>query len=380
MISQANPGASYLAHRDAVDAGIRRVLESGSFVLGTELAGFEREFAEYIGCRHGIGVANGTDAIELALRACGVGTGDLVLTVSHTAVATVAAIERCGATPVLVDVDPKTYTMDPSSLEQAVRVLDSRSSPIAGRPKAVVPVHLYGQAADLEAITHIAQRRNLLVVEDCAQAHGATLDGKKLGTFGLAAAFSFYPTKNLGALGDGGLVVTSSERVAERLRLLREYGCRERHVSDVPGVNSRLDELQAAILRAKLPHLDADNSRRQAIAAQYSQSLPAGRIAGPTTRRGGTHVFHQYVVRLESRDELREFLQAREVSTHIHYPVPVHLQPAYRDRLPCLVPLAASERAAREIVSLPMYPELPAGEVVTVIAHLNAWLGLPIAR
>jgi dTDP-4-amino-4,6-dideoxygalactose transaminase len=379
MIPQASPRANYLAHREPIEAAIRRVLESGCFVLGPELAAFEREFAEYIGCSHAVGVANGTDAIELALRAGGVAPGDLVFTVSHTAVGTVAAIERCGATPALVDIDPHTYTMDPASLEQAVRAMDRRSSP-AGTPKAVVPVHLYGQAADLGAIADIARRRNLVLIEDCAQANGAALDGRRLGTFGLAAAFSFYPTKNLGAMGDGGLVVTSSEGVAERLRMLREYGRRERYVSDIPGVNSRLDELQAAILRAKLPHLDADNTRRQAIAALYTRSLPADRLTGPITRQGGTHVFHQYVVRAEPRDALREFLMSQGVTTLIHYPVPVHLQLAYRDRLPRVVPLPETERAAREILSLPMYPELAADDVAAVIAHLNTWPGLPVAR
>lgn len=380
MIPQADPRANYLAHREAIDAGIRRVLDSGHFILGQELAAFEQEFAGYIGCAHGVGVANGTDAIELALRACGVGPGNLVLTVSHTAVATVVAIERCGATPVLVDIDPHTYTMDPASLEQALRTLDRRSSSIAGRPKAVVPVHLYGQAADLDAIGDIARQRNLALIEDCAQAHGATLDGRTLGTFGVAAAFSFYPTKNLGAMGDGGLVATSDDEVAERLRLLRQYGWRERHVSDVAGVNSRLDELQAAILRAKLPHLDADNARRRAVAAQYTQSLPADKLTGPATRRGCAHVFHQYVIRVEPRDTLRAFLKSQGVGTLIHYPVPVHLQPAYRHRLASVVPLPATERAAREVLSLPMFPEIQVDDVAAVIAHLNAWPGLPVAR
>lgn len=380
MIPQANPKASYLAHREAIDAGIRRVLESGWFLVGQELAAFEKEFAEYVGCAHGVGVASGTDAIELALRGVGVGTGDIVFTVSHTAVATVAGIERAGATPVLVDIDAESYTMDPASLDQAIQALGARSSAVAGTPRAVLPVHLYGHPADLGAIAEIAQRHQLVLIEDCAQAHGAMLDGRRLGAFGLASAFSFYPTKNLGAIGDGGLVVTSSEAVAERLRMLREYGWRERYVSDIPGVNSRLDEIQAAILRAKLPHLDADNARRRAIAALYDRSLTAGHLTKPVTRRDRTHVFHQYVVRSASRDELRDYLKAHGVGTLVHYPVPVHLQPAYRDRLPRVVPLQATERAAREVVSLPMFPELPPHDVATVIERLNTWPGLSVAR
>jgi dTDP-4-amino-4,6-dideoxygalactose transaminase len=372
VIPQTNPQANYLAHRDSIDAAIRRVLEAGWFILGQEVRTFEQEFAAYVGCRFAAGVANGTDALELALRASGIGPGDVVLTVSHTAVATVAAIERAGASAVLVDIDPDTYTMDPKSLAQAIGHMGLRSSPWAGRLKAIVPVHLYGHAAELDAILSLAGEHDLVVVEDCAQSHGATFNGRRLGTFGLAASFSFYPTKNLGALGDGGMVVTSDEGVAERLRMLREYGWRQRYVSDVPGVNSRLDELQAAVLRAKLPHLDADNARRQAIAAEYQRALGNGKVTAPVTRPGCTHVFHQYVIRTPSRDALREELKARGVGTLIHYPMPVHLQPAYRDRLPPVVPLQASERAALEVLSLPMFAELQPNDVDAVIAHLNA--------
>lgn len=374
MIPQTSPKASYLAHQQAIDAGIRRVLESGWYLFGQEITQFEKEFATYLGGAHAIGVANGTDAIELALRACVVEPGDVVFTVSHTAVATVAAIERAGAIPVLVDIDPRTHTMDPGSLEQAIR--GSR----AGKPKAVLPVHLYGQAADLGAIAELARRHGLLLIEDCAQSHGARLDGRLLGTFGLAATFSFHPTKNLAALGDGGVVATSDPEVAQRVRLLREYGWKERYVSDVPGVNSRLSELQAAVLRAKLPGLDADNGRRQAIAARYTESLTDERFTRPFTRSGATHVFHQYVLRTEARDELQKFLQSRGVATLIHYPMPVHLQPAYRERLAPVVSLEQSERAAREVISLPMFPELSDADLATVIEHLNTWSHLPVAR
>lgn len=365
MIAQCDLAAGYLAHRDAIDAAVRRVLESGWYILGQEVAAFESEFAAYIGVAHGVGVGNGTDALALALRAVGVAPGDLVATVSHTAVATVAAIEMVGARPLLVDIEPETFTMDPASLERALR-----EAP--GRVAAVVPVHLYGQAADLAAIARLAGRHGAALVEDCAQAHGAMLDGRRLGTFGDAACFSLYPTKNLGALGDGGIVVTKDEAVAARLRELREYGWRERYVSHVAGVNSRLDELQAAILRAKLPALDRENARRAEIAAGYDAGLAGSGLALPVRRPGASHVFHQYVVRAPARDALRERLRAAGIGTNIHYPVPVHLQPAYRGRV-LLAPggLPASEAAAREVLSLPMYPQLDDDAVRRVTAVLR---------
>jgi dTDP-4-amino-4,6-dideoxygalactose transaminase len=365
-IPQTDPKAAYLAQRRDIDAALARVLEGGWYILGQEVAAFEREFAHFIGRRHGIGVANGTDALVLALKALGVGPDDYVVTVSHTAVATVAAIELAGAKPLLVDVDPATFTLDAAEF---TRVLAAPP----GRIAAVVPVHLYGQAADVDAILGLARKHGVKVLEDCAQCHGARWRGGRLGSLGDIAAFSLYPTKNLGALGDGGIVVTDDEALAASVRALREYGWRERYVSDTTGMNSRLDELQAAPLRVKLGALDADNARRQAIAAAYDAGLQGPDLALPLRRAEATHVYHQYVVRSPRRDALRAALKARGIGTNVHYPVPVHLQPAYRGRI-AEGPsgLAESERAAREVLSLPMYPQLGDAEVDRVIAAVRA--------
>src|SRR5229473_1873448 len=278
-IPQTDPKAAYLAQRREIDVALARVLQGGRYILGAEVAAFERAFAAYIGVRHALGVANGTDALVLALRALGIGAPDYVVTVAHTAVATVAAIELAGAKPLLIDIDPATYTMDAAELS---RVLDAPP----GRIGAVIPVHLYGQPADLDAILPLARRHRVPVIEDCAQCHGAALAGRRLGSVGDVAAFSFYPTKNLGALGDGGAVVTGDDALAERVRALREYGWRQRYVSDIAGTNSRLDELQAAILGVKLAALDADNARRAAIADAYDAGL-AGLPLGLPARRPG---------------------------------------------------------------------------------------------
>src|SRR6516225_4246976 len=276
-IPQTDPRAGYLAQRPMVDAAIARVLEGGLYVLGREVEIFEAAFAAFVGTAYAIGVGSGTDAIELALSACGIGSGDLVFTVSHTAVATVAAIERAGATAVLIDVEPGTYTMAPRELLRALRV------PPPGRPAAVLPVHLYGQPADLSALSDIARRHGLRLIEDCAQSHGALSRGRPVGSFGDIACFSFYPTKNLGALGDGGMVVTNDLSLATASREIREYGWRERFISARIGINSRLDAIQAAILGVKLGRLPADNTRRQAIAGRYDSGL-ADLPLGPPVR------------------------------------------------------------------------------------------------
>jgi len=351
-VPQTDPRAGYREHQTEIDAAIRGVLDSGRYILGPEVEHFEREYAAYVGVNHTVGVANGTDALELSLRACGVGAGDLVFTVSHTAVATVAAIESAGAIPVLVDIDPATYTMDPGTLAAAL------ANPPPGRPKAVVPVHLYGHPADMPAILEGARRHDLLVIEDCAQSHGAALNGRMTGVWGDIASFSFYPTKNLGALGDGGMVATGSPALAERVRLLRQYGWRERYVSDSSGGNSRLDELQAAVLRVKLRYLDGENARRRYLARAYDALLKSTELVLPSVRPGARHVYHQYVVRLPRRDELGIHLREAGIGTGIHYPVPVHLQPAYRGRLPLGTPLPVTEQVAGEILSLPMFPQL----------------------
>jgi dTDP-4-amino-4,6-dideoxygalactose transaminase len=366
-IPQSNPLANYLAHRDEIDEAIRRTLESGWYILGVEVASFEKEFAAYLGASHAVGMSSGTAALYLALRACDIGPGDTVLTVSHTAVATVAAIELTGATPLLVDIEPAFFTMSVDALEETIRGYQ-------GTLKAVVPVHIYGHPAQMTDIMRIAARYGLRVIEDCAQAHGAEWEGRKVGTFGDVAAFSFYPTKNLGALGDGGAVVTGDEDLARRLRMLREYGWEQRYVSKTAGVNSRLDELQAAILRVKLCHLDEDNRRRAKAAAFYSSALTAHEgLTVPESSSLARHVYHQYVIRAEAREALRTFLREHGIGTAIHYPVPVHQQPAYAGRLPIPAPLRETELAAREILSLPIFPEISEDQLTNVIGRIRDW-------
>ena len=369
-VPQTDPRAAYLAQRTAIDAAIARVLDGGVYVLGREVEVFEAAFADFVGVSYAIGVASGTDAVEIALRACGIGSGDLVFSVSHTAVATIAAIERAGATPVLVDVEPGTYTMAPRELLRAVQ------SPPAGRPAAVLPVHIYGQPAELSALTEIARRCGLRLIEDCAQSHGALYRGRSAGSFGDIACFSFYPTKNLGALGDGGMVVTNDPVLAAALREIREYGWRERYVSARGGINSRLDPMQAAILGVKLRSLAADNARRQAVADRYDTGLTGLPLALPARRPQATHVFHQYVIRVAERDALRDVLQAAGIGSGIHYPVPVHQQPAYRGRLACGPSgLGVTERAALQILSLPIYPQIPDAGVDRVVAEIRSFFG-----
>lgn len=360
LILFSNPGAQTQSHRAAIDDAIARVLDSGWYVLGQEVAAFEREFADYLGCAHAIGVNSGTDALQLALRGLGVGAEDEVVTVAHTAIATVAAVELAGANPVLADIDPDHYTLAPAALEAA----------ITPRTKAVVVVHLYGQPADMDAILAIARRHGLKVVEDCAQATGARYKGRRVGTMGDAGCFSFYPTKNLGAIGDGGAVVTQYDALAGRLRSLREYGWRGERVSHVPGLNSRLDEMQAAILRAKLPFLDADNARRRAIADRYDAGL-ADMLPPPARRAECEHVFHLYVVRLADRDGLLTRLKPHGIGASVHYPLAAHQQPAYAGRLLGAGNLPETERAVGSILTLPIYPELTNDEVDSVIAAVR---------
>jgi dTDP-4-amino-4,6-dideoxygalactose transaminase len=363
MIPVFDLRGQYDSIKDEIDVAVFRVLERGRFILNEEVASFEQEFAAYCGVSHAVGVGSGTEALHLALLACGVGPGDEVITVSHTAVATVAAIELAGARPVLVDIDSVRYTLDPAQIEAA----------ITPRTKAVIPVHLYGCPADLASILEIAQRHNLFVVEDCAQAHGAVYQGRRVGAWGDIAAFSFYPTKNLGAYGDGGAVVTDDPSLAERARLLRQYGWRERYISSLKGLNSRLDELQAAVLGVKLRHLEAWNERRRRLATLYADGLAESGVVLPHELEDVTHVYHLYVVRHPRRDDLRAFLHERGIGTLVHYPVPVHLQPAYHDLGYAAGDLPVTESAAREVLSLPMYPELRDGEVAVVSEALLAF-------
>jgi dTDP-3-amino-3,4,6-trideoxy-alpha-D-glucose transaminase len=357
--------AQYLAQKPDIDAAVARALESGWYILGKETAAFEAAFAAFCGVGGCVGVNSGTDALQLALRACGIGPGDEVITVAHTAVATVAAIRMTGATPVLVDIVSDTYTMDPAALEDAI-------SPAT---RAVIPVHLYGHPAALEEIAALCARRGLWLIEDCAQAHGAAYAGKPAGSFGHLACFSFYPTKNLGAIGDGGAVVGSDASLLDKVRLLREYGWTPaaRYISQVEGINSRLDELQAAILRARLAHLEADNAARRTLAAHYADLLPPG-VVKPVERPGCRHVYHLYVVRVPERDRVRARLAEAGVGTAIHYPVPVHMQPAYRSGAVVARGLHATERAAEEILSLPLHPALTEEQVRKVAETLASVL------
>ena len=360
-IPQVDPRANYLAHKDEIDAAIARVLTSGRYILGQEVSTFEQEFAGYIGVKFGIGVGSGTDALHLALRACGVGAGDEVITVSHTAVATAAAIELSGAKPVFIDIESDTFLMDPSGIEKAV----------TPRTKAILPVHLYGNVAEMERILDVANRYGLHVVEDCAQSHGARYKERRSGAWGTVAAFSFYPTKNLGALGDGGMVVTNDPELATRVRSLREYGWHQRHVSETAGLNSRLDELQAAVLRVKLRYLDGSNEERRRRARRYTQRLQGADIRCPSVREHVDPVYHLYVIRTQERDSLRDFLRGQGIQTLIHYPVPVHLQNAYK-QLGCDPgDLPVTEECSRQILSLPLYPEMPESEIEEVSSQIG---------
>lgn len=365
MIPCSNPLAQYLAQRTEIDAAIARVAQSGWYILGAEVRAFESEFAAYVDARHGIGVGSGTEALHVALAACGVGSDDEVVTVSHTAVATVAAVELAGARPVLVDIEPNYYTLDLRGVERA----------LTPRTKAIIAVHLYGQPADMDAIMNVAGRRGIRVIEDCAQAHGARFRGRRVGGIGDVGCFSFYPTKNLGALGDGGMIVTRDDQIAERARLLREYGWSERYTSAIAGWNTRLDELQAAILRVKLVRLDAANTARRRLADRYNAGLAGLPLVLPARRPQTEHVFHLYVVRTAARDALLAHLKRSGVGALIHYPIPVHQQPAYVGRLGGAQTLPQTEAIAREVLSLPMFPELSEDEQSETIAAVRRFFG-----
>lgn len=344
-----------------LDAVIHATLESGWFVLGKRMEQFEDEFARYCGARFGVGVGSGTEAIHIALRALGAGGGDEVITVANTCVPTVSGVSFANATPVLVDCHPHSYTMDPDRLETA----------ISPQTKVIMPVHLYGQSADMDPILDIARRRGIWVLEDCAQAHGTEYKGKKAGTLGDAAAFSFYPSKNLGAFGDAGMVLTSDEELARKMRMIRNYGQERRYYHSIKGFNSRLDDLQAAILSLKLPRLDGWNARRRAIAAMYAGGISNPLVRLPEEMPYGRHVYHLYPIRTAHRAALQEHLAARGIGTLIHYPVPIHLQESYADLGKPRGSFPESEAHADEELSLPMYPELTDDEVGTVCTALN---------
>ncbi|WP_243028290.1 DegT/DnrJ/EryC1/StrS family aminotransferase [Thermus albus] len=347
---------------DHLMAAITRVLRSGQFILGPEVEAFEREVAEYLGVRHAIGVNSGTDALVIGLRALGIGPGDEVITTPFTFFATAEAISLVGATPVFVDIDPKTFNINPELIPAA----------ITPRTKAILPVHLYGCPADMDPILALAEEHGLKVLEDSAQAFGATYRGRKVGTLGHAGAFSFFPSKNLGAYGDGGLLVTNDDGVAEVARMLRAHGSRRKYHNEMVGYNSRLDALQAAILRVKLPHVDRWNAQRREVASRYNQLL-AGipGVVVPEISEG--HVFHQYTVRILGgrRDEVQKALAEAGIGTMVYYPVPLHLLPVY-GYPEGILPMA--EGAAKEALSMPMFPNLSPGLLAKVVQHIKELL------
>jgi dTDP-4-amino-4,6-dideoxygalactose transaminase len=361
MIPFLDLKAQYRSIKPEIEAAVASVLESGQFVLGPEVEAFEREFAQYSGARAGIGVNTGTSALHLALLAAGIGPGDEVITVPFTFVATVSAICYTGATPVLVDVDPVSFTMDPAQVEAA----------ISPRTKAILPVHLYGQPADMDPIMEIARRHGLVVIEDACQAHGAAYKEQRAGSIGDMACFSFYPGKNLGACGEGGMVVTSNPEFERKIRMLRDWGAERKYLHLLRGYNYRLEGIQGAILRVKLRHLDAWTEGRRAAAARYAELL-AGvtAVSAPAEMAYARHVWHVYAVRTPAREALQQALTDAGVSTGIHYPIPVHLQPAFKDLGYAAGDFPHSEAAAREVLSLPMFPELTAAQQEVVVAAI----------
>jgi dTDP-4-amino-4,6-dideoxygalactose transaminase len=363
ILLTADPKAGYTAHAAEIDAAIARVLASGHYILGPEVDAFEREFAAYHGSGEMVTLANGTDALELGLAALGVGAGDRVVTVANTVSATVAAIQQLGAIPVFVEIDSATMVMSAAALEPTLAQTDHRI-------KAVVPVHLYGHPADMPVIMELARHHGAKVLEDCAQAHGAVVGGRKVGTWGDAAAFSFYPTKNLGALGDGGAVFTPELAVAAQVRLLRQYGWRQRYVSEISGRNSRLDELQAAVLRVKLKYLDAENSRRQTLANRYLQLLAGCDLTLPVVGAGVTPVWHQFTVRSSRRDELLAHLGNEGIRAGVLYPTPLHWQPAYADSA---LSLPITERSCAEVLCLPVHPGLDLADIDRAAGEIVRW-------
>lgn len=357
----ANPRAQFVAHRAEIEAALKKALDSPVYIQGEAHAAFERSFAAYIGTSRAIGVANGTDALVLALRAANVGPGDEVLAPSHTAAPTISAIRLVGGTPVFIDIDEASYLVPPANLEKA----------ITARTKAIICVHLYGQAADVEGFRKVADAHHLTLIEDCAQAAGAMVGDRKVGSIGDIGCFSFFPTKNLGAIGDGGAVVTSHAAIAERITRMRSYGWSTDRICVEDGMNSRLDEIQAAILGVKLPYLDADNRRRREIAARYNNQLAGFPIVLPQLGAAGSHVFHLYVIATEKRDELLTHLRGSDIIGGIHYPIPTHNQPAFSGF--ARTPLPVTERIAKRILSLPIYPELPDQDVDRVADSIRAF-------
>lgn len=359
MISYANPKAQYLQHKNEIVAAISGVLDSGNYVLSEQVATFECEFSKYLDVGFTVGCGSGTDALVLALRAINVGKEDEIIVPSHTAAATVAAIVIAGATPVYVDIEPNYFTLDPAKVVAA----------ITDKTKAIIAVHLYGQAVAMDQIVKLAEQNGLYIIEDCAQAAGAAYKGQKIGTIGDIGCFSFFPTKNLSAIGDGGAVVCNNEALATRLRSLRQYGWDKNRNCQEPGMNSRLDEMQAAILRVKLRYLDSDNGMRQTQAKIYDKALANTPINIPVKREEAQHVYHLYVVLTEKRDVLIQYLNDNGVEPGIHYQVPIHQMRAYRKK----ISLPTTEKYSGEVLSLPIYPGLDPDEQSVVISLIKAF-------
>jgi dTDP-4-amino-4,6-dideoxygalactose transaminase len=367
MIPILELSTQYAQIKTEVEEAALRALRSTHYILGPEVEAFEAEFAAWNGAQFGIGVGNGTDALHLALRALGVGAGDEVICPSFTFVATAGAAALTGATPVFADIDPQTYTLDPASVEAA----------ITPRTRAIVAVHLYGHPAPMEELQAIARRHGLGLVEDCAQSTGATLHGRRAGSLGDLGCFSFFPSKNLGGIGDGGMVLTSNPELAEKVRMLRGHGSKVRYYHDMVGTNSRLDEIQAAVLRVKLRHLEAWNLRRREIAAAYTAGLEATFATPPVEKPGCEHVYHQYTLRAPDRDALQKHMQASGVGAVIYYPVCLHMQKAFSHHGLSTGSLPVSEKAQAEVLSLPMFPELTGPQIETVLGAIKSFSPAP---
>src|SRR2546423_9538726 len=355
--------AQYQSIKNEVMGAFEGVLEDMHLFLGPELQAFEHEFATYCGCQYVVGLSSGTDALALALRACKTGPGDEVITVANTFIATVEAIAMVGARPVVVDIDPDTYTMDLRQLEQA----------LTPRTRAIIPVHLYGHPVEMQPVLDFARAHGLRVIEDASQAHGATYQGRQVGSFGDIGCFSFYCSKNLGAYGEAGICVTNDSELAASLRLLRDHGSRVRYQHEALGVNARMDEMQAAILRVKLAYLDRWNEARRAHAHMYTGRLQGVIEALPIVHPASTHVYYVYVVQVQERDRFRQMLEQAGIATGIHYPLPLHLQPACVQYAYTRGMLPVTEAAAERIVSLPMYPELTAEQIETVVSAIKKY-------
>ncbi len=356
--------AQYESIKDEISRVMMRVVDSQYFILSPEVSALEKEIADYTGVSYAAGVASGTDAIILALRVLGVGEGDMVITTPFTFFATAESISVLGARPLFVDIDPGTYNIDPDKIEE---LLQNAPPETKNAIKAIIPVHLYGQCADMDRIMEIANRYELKVIEDCAQAIGATCGGKRAGSFGNAGCFSFFPSKNLGGFGDGGMVASSDTAVIERIKRLRVHGSREQYIHEEIGYNSRLDSLQAAVLRVKLKKLDAWLEGRRAIAARYDEAFSPLGIITPKVAGGNVHTYHQYTIAVDKRDEFLRYLNERGIAARVYYPVPLHLQPCYKDLGRSIGSFPVSEEAAERVLSLPVYPELSEKEIEYII-------------